>query len=381
MQPDRIWQLLSRKMDGEASMDELRELEQLLMNLPEDAYKIDIVTSYIQKKHTPDTLDEEETQAWEKHIGFMSTSYPEEFNDSSADNLPLRRLSIIGQLRRHKALAFSLMFTAIIVVSVLLYRKQASPSLANSHRVEQLSAQNSPAHPSKTKMVLPDGTQVWLNGNSHVTYQEDFGKNNKRDVVLTGEAFFEVTHNARTPFYVHAKTINIKVKGTAFNVKAYPEDKNVETSLLRGMVEVSATTDPKRKFILKPSEKITIAVATDNEIRKSATGTKQSVENNNDNKLYHIDNLKPEPSTSIIPEVAWLQNKLVFNGEPLSEIVEKMQRWYGATIEIKDDRLKDLRFTGAFSNETLPQALNALQATYPFETSIGDNTVTLYIKQ
>lgn len=380
MQQDRIWQLLSRKMDGEASMDELRELEQLLMNLPEDAYKIDIVTSYIQKKHTPDTFDEEETQAWEKHIGFMRTSYPEEFNDGFADNLPRRRLSIIGQLRHHRALAFSLLFIGIIVVSVLLYRKQASPSLANSNRVEQLSAQNSLPHPSKRKMVLPDGTQVWLNGNSDVSYQEDFGKNNKREVVLTGEAFFEVTHNARVPFLVHAKTIIIRVKGTAFNVKAYPEDKNVETSLLKGIVEVSAKTDPKRKFILKPSEKITIAVATNNEIRKAETGKKELAEDNN-NRLYHIDNLKPEPSTSIIPEVAWLQNKLVFNGEPLSEIVEKMQRWYGATIEIKDDRLKDLRFTGAFSNETLRQALNALQATYPFEASIGNNTVTLYIKQ
>src|ERR1700712_2040550 len=177
MQEDRIWQLLSRKMDGEASMDELRELEQLLMNLPEEAYKIDIVTSYIQKKHTPDTFNEEETQAWEKHIGFMSTSYPEEFSYGSTDNLPLRRLSIIGQLRHHKALAFSLMFIGIIVVSVLLYRKQASPSLANSNRVEQLSPQNSLPHPLKTKMVLPDGTQVWLNGNSHISYHEDFGKN------------------------------------------------------------------------------------------------------------------------------------------------------------------------------------------------------------
>ena len=122
-------------------------------------------------------------------------------------------------------------------------------------------------------------------------------------------------------------------------------------------------------------------MATEKEARAPMTGKKALLGNNNDNKSYHIDNLQPEPSSSIIPEVAWLQNKLVFNGEPLSEIVEKMQRWYGVTIEIKDDRLNDLRFTGAFNNETLREALNALQATYPFEISADNNRITLYIKQ
>ncbi len=381
MHQNRIWQLLSRKMDGEANMDELRELEQLLMTLPEDAYKIDIVTSYLQKKNNPETFDEEETQAWEKHIDSMRSLYPEEFNDTIAQILPPSRLSIISQPKRRKAFAFSLLFIAMIGILFLLYQKQDKPSFANNNRVEHSSAQKNLPHLSKTKMLLPDGTQVWLNGNSHISYLEDFGKNNKREVALIGEAFFDVTHNARVPFIVHAKAINITVKGTAFNVKAYPEDKNVETSLLRGMVEVSTKADPKRKFILKPSEKITIAVATENETLKPVTGKKTLVEKNNDTKLYHIDNLQPEPSSSIIPEVAWLQNKLVFNGEPLSEIVERMQRWYGATIEIKDNRLKDLRFTGSFNNETLRQALNALQATYPFEINADNNTITLYIKQ
>ena len=381
MLQDRIWQLLSRKIDGEATMDELRELEQLLINQPEDACKIDIVTSYLLKEHKSETLDDEETQAWEKHIASMHSLYPEEFKRGSEEILLSHRPSIISRLQRHRGIVFSLLFIVVFTLGWLLYQKQANRSSANNNNGAQLLTQNNLPHPSKTKTVLPDGTQVWLNGNSHISYQEDFGRNNKREVDLIGEAFFDVTHNADAPFIVHAKTINITVKGTAFNVKAYPEDKNVETSLLRGIVEVSTKADPKRKFILKPSEKITIAVATEKEILQTLTSKKAIVKNNNDTKLYHIDNLQPEPSTSIIPEVAWLQNKLVFNGEPLSEIVERMQRWYGTTIEIKDDRLKDLRFTGAFNNETLPQALSALKATYPFETSMDNNTVTLYIKK
>jgi ferric-dicitrate binding protein FerR (iron transport regulator) len=379
MQANRIWQLLSRKMDGEASMDELRELEQLLMNLPEDAYKIDIVTSHFQKKPNSGTFDEEENLAWEKHIEVMRNLYPEEFDDASSDVFPPRRHSLISHFRRPKAVLFSMLLVVIFSISWLLYQKQAGPSLSPGASHVQLSDQNNLTHPSKIKRILPDGTQVWLNGDSHISYQENFGKNNRREVVLIGEAFFDVTHNEHVPFIVHAKSINITVRGTAFNVKAYPEDKNVETSLLRGMVEVSTKADPKIKFVLKPSEKINISVSAENEIRPSKPGRKKLVERDYGNS-YNIDKLQADARSNIIPEVAWLQDKLMFESEPLSEIVKKMQRWYGATIEIKDDRLKDLRFTGAFSNETLRQALSALQATYPFEISMDNDVVILYIK-
>ena len=374
MHANRIWELLSRKIDGEASMDELRELDQLLKDLPEDAYRIDIVTSYLQKKPDPGTFGEEETLAWQKHIGLMQNLLPEEFEDAPSAVLPPRRHSLV------KVISFSILFVVILSASWLLYQKHAGSSLPSSANHVQLTDHNNLPHPSKTKEILPDGTQVWLNGNSHISYHEDFGKNNKREVVLIGEAFFDVTHNKHVPFIVHAKSINITVKGTAFNVKAYPEDKNVETSLLRGVVEVSSKADPKRKFVLKPSEKINISASADNEMPQSTSGKTILSESAADNNIYSIDKLQPEPGSNIIPEVAWLQDKLVFSSEPLSEIIEKMQRWYGATIEIKDNRLKDLRFTGAFSNETLRQALNELQATYPFEISMDDKEVILYIK-
>lgn len=379
MHSNRIWELLSRKVDGEASMDELRELEQLLMNLPEDAYKIDIVTAYLSKKPDSGAPGEEETLAWEKHIGIMRNMDPEEFDNASPVILPPTRHSWISHFRWPKAVLFALLPVIIFAASWLIYQKHVVSPLPVSANQVQLSDQPNLPHPSQTKKILPDGTKVWLNGNSHISYQENFGKNNKREVVLTGEAFFDVMHNAHAPFIVHAKSINITVIGTAFNVKAYPEDKNVETSLLRGAVEVSSKTDPKRKFVLKPSEKINISVSADNEMLRSP-GKKILSEGTDDNNIYSIDKLQPEHGSNIIPEVAWLQNKLMFSSEPLSEIVEKMQRWYGTTIEIKDDRLKDLRFTGTFSNETLSQALNALQATYPFEISMDNKVVILYIK-
>jgi hypothetical protein len=348
--------------------------------LSDDAYKIDIVTSYLQKKPDSGAFEEEKTLAWEKHIGVMQNLYPEEFDDASSTALPHRRQSLVSHFRWPKVVFFSILFVAIFSTSWLLYQKHARSTLSPGANHVQLSDQNNLPHPSKTKKILPDGTQVWLNGNSHISYQQDFGKNNKREVVLIGEAFFDVTHNKHAPFIVHAKSINITVKGTAFKVRAYPEDRNIETSLLRGVVEVSSKADPKRKFVLKPSEKINISASADNEMLQSTSGKKILNESAADNNIYSINKLRPEPGSNIIPELAWLQNKLVFSSEPLSEIVVKMQRWYGVTIEIKDIRLKDLRFTGAFSNETLPQALSALQATYPFEISMENNVVILYIK-
>src|SRR5579871_3152264 len=193
MLQDRIWLLLSRKIDGEATMDELRELEQLLINQPEDACKIDIVTSYLLKEHKSETLDDEETQAWEKHIASMHSLYPEEFKRGSEEILLSHRPSIISRLQRHRGIVFSLLFIVVFTLGWLLYQKQANRSSANNNNGAQLLTQNNLPHPSKTKTVLPDGTQVWLNGNSHISYQEDFGRNNKREVDLIGEAFFDVT--------------------------------------------------------------------------------------------------------------------------------------------------------------------------------------------
>lgn len=366
-------------MDGEASMDELRELEQLMMNFPEDSYKIDIVNTYLQKKSTAGVFDEEETLAWEKHNELMHHSFPEEFAEESPEDSPYHQ-SFSSRFKRSNLVLLAILLLLISGATWFFYQSHTAAPVSKDTSLAQLSNGDNLPHPSKTKRILPDGTQVWLNGNSHISYQDDFGKNEKREVVLIGEAFFDVTHNARVPFIVHAKSINITVRGTAFNVRAYPEDKNVETSLLRGVVEVSTKADPKRKFILKPSEKINISVGSDIENKQSKSDRKPLVENDYDNDSYSIDKLQPDSRTKIIPEVSWLQDKLMFNSEPLSEIVEKMQRWYGSTIEIKDDRLKDLRFTGAFSSETLHQALSELQATYPFEITMGNNAVVLSIK-
>src|SRR5260221_1009127 len=110
---------------------------------------------------------------------------------------------------------------------------------------------------SKTNLLLPDGTRVWLNAGSSITYDSSYDKM-MREVILSGEGYFDVVRNKEKPFIIHAAKINIKVLGTQFNVKSYPTDNTTEASLIHGSIEVTFRDKPNKKIILKPNEKIVV---------------------------------------------------------------------------------------------------------------------------
>jgi ferric-dicitrate binding protein FerR (iron transport regulator) len=126
----------------------------------------------------------------------------------------------------------------------------------NKEPVVTPNAEVATAMGTRTKAVLSDGTTYWLNAGSKLTYEKIFGKNS-REVSLTGEAFFDVVKLTDRPFIVHTSGIDIKVLGTAFNVKSYPDDKKVEITLYRGFVKVFRQQDSESKAIqLRPNEKL-----------------------------------------------------------------------------------------------------------------------------
>ena len=110
----------------------------------------------------------------------------------------------------------------------------------------------------RTKVVLPDGTQVWLNSNSKLKYSPDFNLHS-REVDLEGEAYFDVAKDMERPFIVHASTIDVRVLGTAFTIKSYPQDETIEATLLKGAIEISGRDNPGApRIILKPDEKLVL---------------------------------------------------------------------------------------------------------------------------
>jgi len=206
---------------------------------------------------------------------------------------------------------------------------------------------------SKSNITLPDGTKVWLNSGSSIQYSNDFIQNT-REVFINGEAFFNVTDNKNVPFIVHTSHINIKVHGTSFNIKSYENENIIETTLIEGLIEITGKNKNSSKSIfLKPEYK--------------ASFNKES------NKL-EIKNIKPE----MYLYTSWIDNKFVFNNESLKSLTTRLERWYDLEIEIKNNELFNLRFSGTFTNETAEQAIHALKLSSTFNYSIAKNKVIIY---
>ena len=227
---------------------------------------------------------------------------------------------------------------------------------------------------SKTKLLLPDGTQVWLNASSKLDYTKDYG-NKIREVTLSGEAYFDVVKNTEKPFVIHTSKMDIKVLGTAFNVKCYPGEKTTETSLVRGSIEVTMK-DRQEKIMLKPNEKLII---NNEEVRQDlktvSVKQTQSVSQKPIILLSHLTLLQKD---NTIIETAWVQNRLIFVSETFEDVALKMERWYSVHIEFANESVKAARLTGNFEKETIVEALNALQFTTKFSYTIKNNIVTIY---
>jgi ferric-dicitrate binding protein FerR (iron transport regulator) len=218
-------------------------------------------------------------------------------------------------------------------------------------------------------LVLPDGSKVFLNAGSKLSYNKKFGELN-RTVTLSGEAYFDVAKNPDKPFFIHTRNMVIRVVGTAFNVKCYPGDAQTETSLVHGRIEVQLN-DRAEKIVLKPNEKLVI-----NETLRSNSSKPKPVEINP--ALLSISHLTPvEADHDTWLETAWLDNKLVFRAERFEQIAKKMERWYAVSIHFNDDAIKQQQFTGVFKDESLLQALNAMQLVSPFTFQLNKNKVTI----
>src|SRR6185295_18900551 len=155
-----------------------------------------------------------------------------------------------------------------------------------------------------------------------------------REVSLTGEAFFDVTKDSSHPFIIHTSVMDIKVLGTAFNVRSYPGDASTETSLIRGKVEITVKNRSNAKIYLNPNEKLTVL----NNVTVNKITASQGPVKNASEKTLSVDQLNYSPVDSTPIETAWVDSKLRFQkNETFKEVALKMERWYAVTI-IFDDK-------------------------------------------
>jgi ferric-dicitrate binding protein FerR (iron transport regulator) len=194
-------------------------------------------------------------------------------------------------------------------------------------------------------LVLADGTKVWLNSESSLRYPVQF-VGNKRKVELTGEAYFEVTHNPDKPFVIESYDTEIKVLGTSFNVSSYDDEEYIATTLVEGSVEVSCLGN---KELLKPGFQATVK--------------------RGDNK-FKVERVNTDLYTS------WKDGVFRFKNQSLEEICHQLSRWYNVEFFFTDHKYRELRFTGAAKkNKPLDFALGLVEKMADVQFAIKDDRI------
>lgn len=197
------------------------------------------------------------------------------------------------------------------------------------------------------KVILPDSSVVWLNSGSQLSYANDFVIKNRK-VNLEGEAFFDVKHNSDNVFEVEAGNIIVNVLGTEFNLSAYPNDNTIETTLIEG------------KVILRPKN------------------SKDFVEMEPNQSLSY-SKLKGTMQTRVVDTElysAWKDGKFVFRNESLENICKILERWYNVEIEIKNDKVKEYRYTGKIrKSPSIGYVLKMLSLTTKMKYTIQENDI------
>lgn len=240
---------------------------------------------------------------------------------------------------------------------------------------------------SRSNLILTDGTSVWLNADSRLSYSDKFGDSD-RTVNLEGEGYFEVEKDSQFPFTVVTSEFEIVALGTSFNVKSYPEEDIVQTTLVSGSLLINRTKHKSGEhgLTLEPNQQLTYFRNTS---RLELLSHKEDIDIKTDKpgtgKIKRLDeNELPRAvlSKGVDPEIftSWKSNKLILDDEPFESIAVKLERRFGTKIIIKDEEIRKRRFKGRFEEVTMEQALNALQFTSPFDYFINNDTIYIQNK-
>lgn len=207
----------------------------------------------------------------------------------------------------------------------------------------------------KSLITLPDGSRVFLNSESSISYPEFFSED-KREINLIGEAFFDVTRDENRPCIIHSGNVTIKVLGTSFNIQAF-EGKDVHVTVATGKVQVDAkskqTNRPENQVVLTPNQQAVY----------------------NDQNGFVTTEVNAEQFT------AWKTNTLFFADTPLQDAAAILERWYNVTIEFENDKIRQCRINGQYKDQTLTGVLTSIQYMYKIDYKLtNENKIILYGK-
>ena len=241
----------------------------------------------------------------------------------------------------HSAAAVLLFLIAFGAVFLSTYKKGTEKTIARTEITAPKGVVKS--------LILPDQSIAYLNAGSSIQYKADFS-GDLREVFLSGEAWFDVCHDETKPFIVHTGQADVKVLGTAFNVRAYPGDNVHQVSLERGKIAISG--ENLQDQILLPQQSWLL------------------LRNKNTVRVFKTNNIDTYS--------LWREGRIVFRNTSFEEIASILERSHDITFTIKKQELLNCHYTGEFSMEDdISKILNIISMTAPFEYSVNGRNITI----
>jgi transmembrane sensor len=390
---EHFWSLVSLKLSGEASPEELAELDSLLGQHPEWGLRMELFGNLWNSRRQGEmgnsqaqtgNFAEAQRDSFSRHLQRLShhlatpvlqyEQAPAAKNDAGPDtpgeetgrgNSNPGDISSHRRIRRIRmAVAASLIGACALIYLYTLHRHAGTGDGYNT-------VSTRPG--SRSKIQLPDGTVVWLNADSRLAYNVS-GPGPNREVQLTGEAYFDVAKDKDHPFLIHTPTIDIRVLGTTFDVRSYGNERNTEASLFQGSVEVMLHNNPDKKIILQPNEKL---IVHNDELMVSGIKVQPATDDSPDEPLMTVGKVHFQQKDSSYMETLWMNNQLAFDNRTLEEVALQIERWYGVQVTVTDPQMLSTRYSGVFEDETLQQVMEALRLTGNFKYTIRKKEVII----
>jgi ferric-dicitrate binding protein FerR (iron transport regulator) len=332
MSDEKIWNLIGRQLSGEANREELILIDTWKNSHPDNQIVYQKICEYWNHQHKP--YPNNARQVWDSLEQQISKK---DFEIASSNNS-----------KEKKVKWWPLKVAAVITILVLagwsaFYYGDLAIDNLTSTVVEN-------PRGTKSKIVLPDGSQVWLNAESKLVYHQDFGQLN-REVYLSGEAFFDVERNPDLPFIIQLDNSHIQVLGTSFNVRSYDDDEIVETSVVTGEVmfveKILGETNGSIHYIT-PNHKLAFS---------KRTG--------------HIEKIEVDSQENM----AWTQGRFIFKNATWAEIAKTLERTFNTDIEFENESIKNCHITATFNEKTLKEILEMIAMTQEFDYEIDQGVM------
>jgi len=368
---DRLASLIAKKLNGEITPAEVQELAEHFKTHPRDQYFEELLTSYWNSQPGTSLHD----SSTDDHFSRILKRADEDEDNEQRGAIVIPANGTSDRKRRILIRRISVAVTVAAGIAFLIWNFNSSkrgPAIKAPEPENEVIAKKG----MRTKLLLADGSQVWLNSDSRLTYS-NFQNDTVRQVELEGEAYFDVVKNPARPFIVHTSSMDVRVLGTAFDVKSYPGESTFETTLIRGSVEVIRRGQPQaRTYILTPHHKLVLDIGT--LLKIDTTESRRLTDLKNTNRPKGIINLQRNLPDSSISETSWIYDKLSFDGESFRDVARKMERWFNVEIHFVDDKVADsYRPHVSFTNETIEQALQELKIIIPFSYRRSGNEVII----